>query len=222
MLGVSIITLLYTGNRSGIGASTVACGYILWKGGKSKKGLVAFVLLVLLVAGYGLRGQVEALILRTDTLDTASQRTFIWEAFFEYIRNRPLLGHGWGTEDLLHDYYGSDVMEIHHTRIALAASAYIGYAAQVGLLGAAMVFFPLLWLAGRVALIPRGYQFRAHVLNSVLIAGLITATVSSWMSSLGNAQSLFFWIPVMLLVRRRVRARTQRREQGAEASPRTS
>ncbi|WP_251929732.1 O-antigen ligase family protein [Salinibacter ruber] len=222
VFGIVVITALFTGSRGSLGASILGCGYMIWKSKHvGRVGAVFFALLTVAVGLYGLRGTIESVILRPEQLETASGRFLIWELFAEYIRNRPLLGHGWGTEDLLHNHYGTNLEQLG-IRGIYAGSSYVGFAGQVGVLMTAAFFLPLFWLTGRNALVPRGAGIRLHALNAVLIVGLTTAAVESWMSSLGNAQSLLFWIPVMLLVRRRVRARTQRRKQVAasRASPR--
>jgi hypothetical protein len=206
-LALTVITLMLTGNRSGIGAAAVASGYVLWKAENVDRRIALTFLLGAIGLGlYGLRGEISSILVRADTLDTASRRVAMWDLFSEYIQNRPLIGHGWGTEDLLHGFYGTNV-EALYLRQNLAASSYIGITAQVGLIGAAAFFLPLLWLAGHTALAWQGTSLWLHALNAVLLVGLIVAVTQSWMSSMGHAKALTFWVPVMLLIRRRVTAR---------------
>ena len=206
LFGGMVVTLFLTGSRGSLGASVIGCGYVLWKAKGIDKNTILIALVGAVALGvYSLQGTIISVILRPEQLETASGRFLIWELFWDYIRNRPFLGHGWGTEDLLHRHYGTNLQRLG-VRGVYAGSSYIGFSAQVGLIGAGLFFAPLLWLSGRTAMIPRGQSVRIHALNAVLIVGLTTATVESWMSSLGNAQALLFWIPVMLLVRRHVLA----------------
>ena len=197
---------------------------MLWKAKRINRNVVLLFLLAAVGLGlYGLRGAIESVIVRPEKLQTASGRFLIWELFTDYIQNRPLLGHGWGTEDLLHGYYGTNLERLR-IRGIYAGSSYVGFVAQMGVLGAAAFFLPLFWVAGRAALVPRGRSLQFHALNAVLLVGLMTAAVESWMSSLGNAQSLLFWIPVMLLIRSRVlarRAHANRRRAHARGTPAT-
>ncbi len=222
LLGVTIVTLLYTFNRSGIGAAAVASSYILWKAENvDKRTAILFLIMTVGLGLYSFRGQITANFLQSDVLTTTSNRDVMWGLFADYIQSRPLLGHGWGTEGMLHNFYGTSV-EQFHLRQNVAGSSYLGFTAQLGLIGAAVYFLPLVWLAGRTALVSRRAPLRLHALNAVLIVGLTTAVSESWMSSVGHAKSLLFWIPVMLLIRRRAlahRASMQaRRTQAASTS----
>ena len=210
LFGLVVVAMLFTGNRGSIGASIIGCAYLLWKAKSiNRKTALIFLAMATGLGLYALQGTVEEIILRSDQIETASGRSGLWGLFEGYIQNRPLLGHGWGTEDLLHAYYGIDLNRLR-LRGAYAGNSYIGFVAQMGILGATAFFLPLLWTMGRAALVPKGILLRFQAFNAVLIVGLITAVVESWMSSLGNAQSLLFWIPVMLLIRRQVRAKRAR------------
>lgn len=222
LLGLTVVTLLYTFNRSGIGAASVASSYILWKAKNVDRGIAILFLAMTVGLGlYSFRGQIANTILQTDVLTTTSNRDIMWGLFADYIQNRPLLGHGWGTEGLLHEHYGTNI-EKFLLRQSVAGSSYIGFAAQVGLIGASVYFVPLLWLSGRTAFVSQNAPLRVHTLNAVLIIGITTAASESWMSSMGHAKSLLFWIPVMLLIRRRALAREaytkSRRTQGMSIS----
>ena len=201
-LAVAIVgTLIITGSRGSIVAAAVGSFYLVWK--LKNIGKLQSLLLIAVgvaVAVYFLQGAFEALVIRPEQLQTGSGRLTIWEHYTQYISNRPILGHGWGTEDLLHRYYGTDLNAVG-VRGQYAASSYIGIASQIGVIPSIVFFVPFTLMVFRACRVPPGTHLGLHVSTAVIIVGLITGLVESWMSSVGNAQALIFWLAVMLVAR---------------------
>ena len=79
----------------------------------------------------------------------------------------------------------------------------MGLALQLGLIGALLLYLPLLILFVNTVRISINFStddFNIACL-SVLLVGMISAVASSDIYSMGNTKSVPFWISVMLLVR---------------------
>ncbi len=139
---------------------------------------------------------------RIQHITTLSSRTEKWMAGLQYLIQRPLLGYGFGTEDKLFAYHG--VQENLYVRTgSYLHNAYLGLALQLGLIGALLLYLPLLILFVNTVRISINFStddFNIACL-SVLLVGMISAVASSDIYSMGNSKSVPFWISVMLLVR---------------------
>ena len=139
---------------------------------------------------------------RIQHITTLSSRTEKWMAGLQYLMQRPLLGYGFGTEDKLFAYHG--VQENLYVRTgSYLHNAYLGLALQLGLIGALLLYLPLLILFVNTVRISINFStddFNIACL-SVLLVGMISAVASSDIYSMGNSKSVPFWISVMLLVR---------------------
>ena len=148
---------------------------------------------------YGLP-QIVHSYLRTESLVTGSGRAEAWAAAVELLRERPWIGYGFGTEELLFDRFGIRFFE--HSG-AYVHNSYLGLSLQIGLLGAAIFFYPLIFVAlkGVRASMKSKEDFMLSSLVGTLIAGLVICFTESWIYSAGNAQSLPFWTLFGILVR---------------------
>ncbi len=148
---------------------------------------------------YGLPEIVHS-YLRTESLASGSGRWEAWAAAVELLRERPWTGYGFGTEDLLFDQFGIRFFE--HGG-AMVHNSYLGLSLQIGLLGAAIFFYPLILVAlkGVRASMKSKEDSMLSSLVGTLIAGLVICFTESWIYSAGNSQSLPFWIMFGILVR---------------------
>ncbi len=138
-----------------------------------------------------------------ENIQTLSGRVDKWAVGLNYLRERPLLGFGFGTEDRLFGFHGVD-SEVYRYTGAYFHNSYLGLAVQLGLVGLVLLYTPLLFLVMREiradAAITRQNLVRSALLG-VVLSGMSGAFFSSWLYSMGNANALPFWISVMLLVR---------------------
>lgn len=210
-------TLILSGSRGGVLAAMTGSLYIIWKGrGGDRFGIGVVIALTGGLALYSLGGALEDVLLRRQTLETGSGRIVHWELMLGYVSQHPLLGHGFGTEDVVYSYYGV-VPEARGNR---AFNAYIGLAVQVGVPLTVLFFAPLFYLVYRTARIPPCYNYGVHAFNAVLISGLLVAVVEGYLYAMGNSQSFPFWIAIMLLLRRWSNMHAVRRKRTANARKR--
>lgn len=131
------------------------------------------------------------------TLLTTSGRTVAWSGAVDQIRERPLLGYGFGTEervfvDRFYLFYSS-----------LVESSYLGTMLQLGLAG--LVLLSALLLAvlagGWRSLRRRDGPARtvAAACLGVLACGLVLALTQSFLTSVGSPAAAPFWLCAFLL-----------------------
>lgn len=138
--------------------------------------------------------------LRMDSLATGSGRQEAWAAATELLWERPWTGYGFGTEELLFELFGYRFFE--HAG-AMAHNSYLGLSVQIGILGAAIFFLPLILVAikGFRVSVRAKDDIMLSSLLATLVAGLVICFTESWLYSAGNAQSLPFWVLFGILVR---------------------
>lgn len=147
-------------------------------------------------------------ILRVDSLTTGSQRTLFWDLAKGYISNRPIFGHGFGTDIIIHDFYGVSLSD-EALRGAGVMSSYYGAAIQIGI-PLAIIFFSLFVMFLLYTMLLRGRDFWAFHYAAILAAGLALAIFEPVLFSAGNAFSFLFYTFLMLLTRRLIRRKRDR------------
>ncbi len=137
---------------------------------------------------------------RSLEFNTASGRTVVWKLGLDYLKQRPWLGFGFGTEELVLNEQGFDA-----TYSAFFGSyfhnSYLGLALQVGLIGSVLFFFPLAaltWSEWRSREVFSHARLR-FALRATLLTGLVVSCLESWVYSMGNAFAFFYWTSIMLL-----------------------
>jgi O-antigen ligase len=213
LLGMMALSLVLTGSRGGILAALVGSAYVLWKARRRLflGGAVAMLAVAVWVAATPSLQErwIENPYLRAETIRTGSGRiSEAWPAAIAIIGERPLLGHGFGTEDLLFEAYGYDPMSFKEHKGSYLHNSYLGLTAQTGLVGALAFFGPLLFLLGWSVWrsLHDGKLDLKHGLEGVLVAALVACFFESWIYSMGNSQAFPFWLSVMLLIHRNGRA----------------
>jgi exopolysaccharide production protein ExoQ len=203
MVGLALVSLLLCGQRSGIGVTVATTFYVIWRSrAKGRLYVGFFVILIVSLVLYKMGTQsISETIVRPETLETGAGRDIIWKLMQGYIEKRPYLGHGFGTEDLLHGIYGV-LPKAYGFRGEYASNAYIGLTAQLGYFGSILFFVPLIILFLKNFFSRYGSDLTTVTLNAVLLAGLMLCLTESWIYSMGNILALPFWTSVMLLIRR--------------------
>jgi hypothetical protein len=121
----------------------------------------------------------------------ASGRAEAWRGAADQLRDRPLLGFGFGTEaeafvDRYYGFFGD-----------LPENSYLGIALQLGLLGlAALISLVAILVVGARRALTAGW---AAACAGVVAAGLTVAVVQSYLYSVGNIASATFWVAAFLL-----------------------
>lgn len=195
--------LILSGGRAGLLAAIVGVGLVLWKRSSFLRSILV-ALGISLIALFELMHPgvilefAQGQIYRGDADNLLSNRQVAWDLANYYIAQRPVLGHGFGTDGLLHQYYRSQVS----VRIHGVASAYYGMAVQFGVY-LTVIFFAGLWLFALRALIA-GMRDNPLIVvySAIMIGGLMICFTEPWIYSAGNAYSWFYWTIIMLLVRR--------------------
>ncbi|WP_157617048.1 O-antigen ligase family protein [Thioclava pacifica] len=139
-------------------------------------------------------------ILRAYSLADASNRIYFWSLAKNYIAHRWWLGHGFGTDIIIHDYYGVVLSDLG-LRGAGVMSSYYGLGVQIGI-PLTVTFFALVWGYVLGALFIRFQYAKSYVYAAIVAGGLVVAIFEPVLFSAGNAFSFLFVVVFMLLVRR--------------------
>lgn len=155
------------------------------------------VILLLFAPGGMLSGTVSAAFFRIQNPLTG--RELLWQMATDYIAHRPILGFGFGTENII-----QGIMVTEGVPYQISASfhnSFLGLAVQIGP-ALALAFF-----AGLAAITFRrrtrelarvAMQVRAA--RATLAAGLIICIGESWIYSVGNGVTLIFYGALFLVM----------------------
>ncbi len=201
--GIFVISVITCGSRTALVASVAAMGVIIGvrfiKNMKAAMGVL--LVLTLGIAGLSRTQFFEERVLRKKTLETMSNRTFFWDLARErYIPRRPRLGHGFGSDRDIHEYYGVQLSSLQLRGYGVMSS-YYGLAVAMGV-PFTVFFFSVLWGIPIRNLLKFHGDGRLILYSSVVISGLLVCITESSIYSAGNPFAYFFWIVVMLMVRR--------------------
>jgi hypothetical protein len=154
--------------------------------------------------GLGLLWKTDAFqekVIRADTFETMSNRTQFWELAKQiYIPARPGIGHGFGSDELIHAYYGVNITDLKLRGYGVMSS-YYGLAVAVGVPAAVLCFVPL-WLGTLFPMFRYRTDARLVACGGAVVSGLLVSIVEPALFSAGNCFAFFFWITLMLVLRR--------------------
>jgi hypothetical protein len=125
----------------------------------------------------------------------SSGRTQAWEGALRQVRERPLVGYGFGTE--------SSVFVDRYVAFQgfYVENAYIGLLLQIGALGLAALLFAFVVAGWRMRRqLAAGDEDERHwaaAFAGTAAAGLVLACTQSFVGSAGNVAVLTFWIAVL-------------------------
>lgn len=200
---VFFLSVLACGSRTGLVASMT--GMALIGGLRMIRGdrlALAFgVALAVLVASVSLTSYFEENVARADTLETMSNRTFFWElAKEDYIPERPWLGHGFGTDGLIHEHYGVSLFDLKLRGYGVMSS-YYGLAVAVGI-PVTVLFYVMMGAVTLWALWQYWKDPLQVALCAAVIAGMLVGITESAIYSVGNCFAYLFWMAFALMIRR--------------------
>ncbi|MDA7932158.1 O-antigen ligase family protein, partial [Akkermansiaceae bacterium] len=198
------LNVLAAGSRTAILAAGLAgLGIVICLMKKRPKLAWASVAAVLLAAVYFIpTDYFTENVLRESSLENASNRVAFWEYARTFIERRPVLGHGFGVDAMVWQYYGYD-KQMLQLRGYGVMSSYYGMAVVLGK-PVAYAFFTSFWAWVLYGL----YKYRTNIVMVgyllTIVAGLVTCVFEAALYSAGNAFAYLFWIVVMLYLRRDV------------------
>ncbi len=144
-------------------------------------------------------------IVRSESLQTGSGRTLIWDAAWRLVKQRPFLGHGFAITDQL--FIKGYFPEIPEFQGAHVHNGYLEELVNMGYLGAAPLYFSFLFILifGAFRLIfplqTTGSYRLAVALFATIVAGLISGMFEAWFTSVGSIFCFPFWLSAMLFVK---------------------
>jgi exopolysaccharide production protein ExoQ len=201
--GFFVINDLACGSRGALVGSLVGMALVLCLSATRRPALVlgmaaAFVVVLGLLWGTDV---FQEKVVRADTFETMSNRTKFWElAKQNYIPARPGLGHGFGSDELIHVYYGIDIKDLKLRGYGVMSS-YYGLAVAVGV-PATVLFFVPLWLGTLFPMFHYRRDARLVACGAAVVSGLMVSIVEPALYSAGNCFAFLFWITLMLVLRR--------------------
>jgi hypothetical protein len=208
--GIFLVVLMaasvaLSGSRNGVMTTCLALVFFMYRIKAFKTGifLAAIATAVFLalpsneldLAGGRAATPLERLV-PSEKLATGGGRVEAWQIAIPIIQQNILLGHGFGTEDLI---FRGISFRIH--RGLYIHNSYLGLTYQVGIVGASLLFLPLLAFFVRRAVGRTRPTIQVAAYEAALFGGIIASMFESWIYSAGNAFAFPFWIIVMLLVR---------------------
>jgi O-antigen ligase len=213
----SLGLLLLSGSRAGVLGAFVASAIYLFVAQRryfvlAMASLVPVVatLLLLMPAGpvevpeehgpeVDLAIQLQERLLQAD----ASGRFEAWDLAFEKIRERPLLGTGWGTTRFIFGEYQARHYFLRHTGTHVHNS-YLELAMELGVPLAALFVVMLLYVVTRGTRVIR--QLHAHrdravmgALLGAMVGGMTGAFWESWLIAAGSFGAFQFWFVTALV-----------------------
>lgn len=218
-VGVLTLNLALSGSRS---ATLIMVIIISLLGARVflRKPQLGFFFISVLSAGIWIFSQTAFFnerILREDTIATGSNRVFFWELAEEYIANRPDLGHGFGTDIIVHGHYGVSLDEMG-LRGSGVMSSYYGLAIQIGK-PLTYLFFGSVWAYFLWALLVRTREFWLYGFAAIACGGLLMGVGEPLLFSAGNPFSYLYWIVIMLFFRAVCEKRSFRHRPRRKPSP---
>ena len=206
---VMLVSVVLSGSRNGVMTTSIAMAFFAlriraWKTGVLLAALAAATYLAMpdYAPAPGISARPINHILSSDDLAEGGGRVEAWAVAIPIIKSKILLGHGFGTEDLI---FKGMKFRIH--RGDYIHNSYLGLTYQLGIVGSLLVFVPLIGLLIYRLLGHGSRSPQTAAYETLLFGGLIAAFFESWIYSAGNAFAFPFWTCVMLLTRAALGAR---------------
>ena len=145
---VMLVSVVLSGSRNGVMTTSIAMAFFALRVRAWKTGIL---LVTVAAATYlampdyspspGLASKPINHIISTEKLENGGGRLEAWQIAIPIIQSKILLGHGFGTEDLI---FKGMQFRVHHGEYI--HNSYLGLTYQLGVAGALLVFVPLFGL----------------------------------------------------------------------------
>ena len=201
-----LLSLVLSGSRAGLLGSFIGGSFYLFTTKRKYRFPAIFLGLMIIVLMFTVGDRmlrpltsflrvenVSAIEVREELDVATSGRIGKWKVMISLIKKRPLLGYGFGTEDLLFRYFG-----ISTGRGRQAFSNFIGITVQLGIPGFILFFSPLFYLLFKPV---KSRDTLIYALKGMVIGGLVVGLFETWIYSVGNAFVFPFWVGVVILWR---------------------
>lgn len=203
---LAVVVLLLSGSRNGLVSIVAGIVFLLFHLKLHRLVLLVLVTAILLFAVLFITDLdvlvrqlpgVERLV-DIEVIDYSSGRIESWTSVIQQIEARPLFGYGFGM-----DAIGN--LRINERRFQNIGvhNSYLAITYQLGITGLILFVVPMgILLVKSIRSTPRtGEIHLTHILQTVVVSGLVAAFFETWTHSAGNAFTFPFWMCVMLLVR---------------------
>lgn len=155
LLVIMVVGVIFSRSRMGIlGTAFIVVFMALFAQLKARRRVwtVGIVVFLVCVAGYGLWIGLDPVLARFEHLREPDYlqmegRVAIWRDSLRLIRDYPLTGTGLGTFGVAFRPYQTDLVNYY---VDHAHNDYLEFASETGLLGASLLFLPILYLLGRM------------------------------------------------------------------------
>lgn len=169
--------------------------------------LVGTILSIILMVLYAdsLVSLLPKALVRQESLEMLGGRSEAWEAALELIKKKPLLGYGFGVEELLFDYY---TFRFQHHSGTYAHNSFLGLALQLGWGAAFLVYSAFLIFFVRSFFKILRLKSESESMRTLTIAlyasalsALWTTIFESWIYAAGGIIAFTFYSCLMFLMR---------------------
>ncbi len=155
LLVIMVVGVIFSRSRMGIlGTAFIIVFMALFAQLKARRRVwtVGIVVFLVCVAGYGLWIGLGPVLARFEQMREPGYlqiegRVAIWRDSLHLIRDYPLTGTGLGTFGVAFRPYQTDLVNYY---VDHAHNDYLEFASETGLLGASLLFLPILYLLGRM------------------------------------------------------------------------
>jgi len=159
-------------------------------------------------------------LMRLDTLDDLSDRTVYWEIGLLIAKQRPWLGHGFGTGEGLFPRYGIDRIVGHGG--PTVHNTYLDAFMTLGAVGLAILVLSVAWCLFLAWRTWRRAPRTEEALLAVALGGCVLATalhsiVEGLIFGPGNPWGMPFWVNMALVARLSLLVREKSRASGGVA-----
>jgi O-antigen ligase len=151
LMVIMVVAVIFSRSRSGILVTVFSIVFIVLLAqvkAKRKAWMLGFFLFLGCVLGYGLWIGLDPVLARFELMREPGYlqlegRIAIWKDTLRLVRDHPLVGTGLGTFGTAFRRYQTNLVEKYADH---AHNDYLEFAADTGLLGAALLFLPILYL----------------------------------------------------------------------------
>ena len=151
LMVIMVVAVTFSRSRGGILAAAFSIVFIVILAqvkAKRKTWMLGFFLFLLCIVGYGLWIGLDPVLARFEKMREPGDlqlegRVVIWKDAIRLIRDYPLIGTGLGTFGTAIRRYQTGFVDLN---LGHAHNDYLEFASDTGLLGAALLFLPILYL----------------------------------------------------------------------------
>lgn len=213
LFGMTIISLLLAGSRGPLLAALLATGILSIPHLARMKAQIfisggAF---LVFLTFFSQTAYFEENVMREETLETMSNRSYFWDLGKEYISDRPLLGYGFGSDADIHQFHGVALVDMKLRGYGVMSS-YLGLAVQIGI-PLTVLFYGYFIVSVVISGLSAWRDPKVMAYVGSTAGGLLIGIGESVHYSAGNAFGFLFWCFPLLLMHRLDEIEVMKRQQ---------